>query len=224
IAVVIDDLGLDKRRTERVAGLKAPLTLAFMTYAEDLDHQADNAHAHGHELMVHMPMQPMDGAINAGSDALTVDLSSEELRRRIGWGLSRFKGFVGVNNHMGSRFTADTAGMRVVMEELSRRGLMFLDSVTTEKSVADEAARRFHVPFAARQIFLDNQSTAASVRGQLEKTEALARRHGFAIAIGHPRDATIEALASWLPSLEHRGFVLVPVTTVVKAAAAAPRG
>jgi len=222
IAVVIDDLGLDRHRAERVIALRGPLTLAFMTYAEDLDRQTEAAHARGHELMVHMPMQPVNGAFNAGPEALAVDLPPEELRRRIGWGLSRFHGFVGVNNHMGSRFTADPAGMRVVMEELSRRGLMFLDSVTTEKSVADEAARRNHVPFAARQIFLDNQQSVASVRAQLEKAEAWARRHGSAIAIGHPHDVTIEALAAWLPTLEGKGFALVPVTTMVKAGAAVP--
>jgi polysaccharide deacetylase 2 family uncharacterized protein YibQ len=218
IAVVIDDLGVDRHRTERVAALKGPLTLAYLTYADDLDRQTEAARGRGHELLVHVPMQPVNGAFDAGPGALTVDLPPDEVRRRLGWGLSRFKGFVGVNNHMGSRFTADPAGMRVVMEELSRRGLMFLDSVTTEKSVADEAARRQQVPFVARQVFLDNQQSVASVRAQLEKTEAWARRHGAAIAIGHPHDATLEALAAWLPTLESRGFVLVPVTTMVKAA------
>ena len=217
IAVVIDDMGLDKRRSERVTTLKAPLTLAYMTYAEDIDHQTAQAHAHGHELMVHMPMQPMSDSFDAGPEALDVGLPADELRRRIGWGLSRFQGFVGVNNHMGSRFTADAAGMTVVMEELNRRGLLFLDSVTTEKSVAGAAARRSGVPFVARQIFLDNEQSVHAVRAQLDKLEALSRKYGAAIAIGHPHDATIEALTAWLATVESRGFVLVPLTAVVRA-------
>lgn len=215
IAVVIDDLGLDHKRAEKVIALRAPLTLAFMTYAEDLPHLTAEAHAHGHELMVHMPMQPLSSAFNAGPQALTVDATDAELRRRIDWGLSRFTGYVGVNNHMGSRFTEDQAGMAVVMQELSERGLLFLDSVTTPHSVAAQAAAKRHVPFAARQVFLDNEQSKDSIRQQLERTEAAARKHGYAIAIGHPHDTTIAALTQWLDTVESRGFVLVPLTTIV---------
>lgn len=216
IAVIIDDLGVDRRRSERVASLRAPLTLAFMTYAEDVARQSAAARGRGHELMVHVPMQPLDGAYDPGPDVLEVNLSPEELRRRMEWGLSRLDGYIGINNHMGSRFTADRPGMRVVMEELRRRGLAFVDSVTTDKSVAPEQARRFGVPFAARSVFLDNEQDVGSVRAQLAKVEAHARKYGSAIAIGHPHDATIEALASWLPGLEARGLVLVPVSAIIR--------
>ena len=216
IAVMIDDLGLDRRRTERVIELPKPLTLAFMTYAEDLDRQTAEARAHGHELMVHMPMQPINGGLNAGPNVLEVGLPQDELKHRIERGLSRFSGFVGINNHMGSRFTADAPGMAVVMDELARHGLIFVDSVTTDHSAAGAAARKRGVPFAARDVFLDNEQETGAVAAQLEHTEALARRQGAAIAIGHPHDTTIEALAKWLPTLAERGFVLVPVTAIVK--------
>ena len=217
IAIIIDDLGLDKKRTERVETLRAPLTLALMTYAEDLARQTAAARGRGHELMLHVPMQPLDGAYDPGPDVLEVGLSPDELRRRIDWGLSRFEGFIGVNNHMGSRFTADRAGMRVVMEELKKRGLAFVDSVTTDRSVGEDMARRYGVPFATRQVFLDNEQDVRSIRAQLAKVEALARAHGSAIAIGHPHDATVEALASWLPGLDARGLVLVPVSAIIRA-------
>ncbi|WP_249208663.1 divergent polysaccharide deacetylase family protein [Magnetospirillum sulfuroxidans] len=216
IAVVIDDLGVDRRRSEKVVALPPPLTLAWMTYAENLRGITQNAHQRGHELMVHVPMQPQSESYDPGPDVLEVGLPIEELRRRLRWGLSRFDGFVGINNHMGSRFTADRAGMNVVMEEIRARGLLFLDSVTTQKSVAPDLARQYGVPFAARHIFLDNEMSVAAVRGQLAQTEAYARKHGVAIAIGHPHDGTIEALATWLPGLETRGFTLVPLTTIVK--------
>ena len=212
IAIVVDDLGLDRRRAEKVIALKAPLTLAFMSYADDLPRMTAEAHARGHELMVHFPMQPESSAFDPGPQALLVSLPPEELRRRLDWGLSRFDGFVGINNHMGSLFTADAKGMDVVMAELHNRGLMFLDSVTTGHSAGAAAAAKAKVPFAARQVFLDNDRDNSSIRAQLEKTESLARRHGFAIAIGHPHDETIAALAQWLPQVEAKGFQLVPVT------------
>ena len=216
IVVVIDDLGVDRRRSEKVVALPPPLTLAWMTYAENLRGITQTARQRGHELMVHVPMQPQSESYDPGPDVLEVGLATEELRRRLRWGLSRFDGFVGINNHMGSRFTADRVGMNVVMEEIRARGLLFLDSVTTQKSVAPDLARQYGVPFAARHIFLDNEMSVAAVRGQLAKTEAYARKHGAAIAIGHPHDGTIEALASWLPGLEARGFTLVPLTTIVR--------
>lgn len=216
VAVVIDDLGVDRRRSEKVVTLPGPLTLAWMTYADNLRPLTQAARQRGHELMVHVPMQPQSDSYDPGPDVLEVGLSSEEVRRRLRWGLGRFDGFVGINNHMGSRFTADRPGMSVVMEELRARGLLFLDSLTTQNSVGAEMARRYGVPFAARQVFLDNDMSVSAVRGQLAKTEALARKHGMAIAIGHPHDGTIEALASWLPGLAAKGLQLVPVTTIVK--------
>lgn len=217
IAVVIDDLGVDKRRSERVTTLRAPLTLAWMTYAEDLPRITHAARQRGHELMLHVPMQPLGESWDPGPDVLEVGVPPEENRRRLIWGLDRFEGFVGINNHMGSKYTGDRAGMRVVMEELKKRGLLFLDSVTTDKSVAPELARSHEVPFATRHVFLDNQQSVASIMGQLAKAEAYARKHGAVIAIGHPHDATIEALSHWLPGLDAKGFVQVPVTAILKA-------
>ena len=216
IVVVIDDLGLDKRRTRRIIDLPAPLTLSFMTYAEDLAALTASAHEHGHELLVHMPMQAMSAHFSAGPNALEVGMPPQELHHRIDWGLSRFTGYVGVNNHMGSRFTADPAGMAVVMQEIKQRGLLFLDSVTTDHSAAPEAAHRQNIPFAQRQVFLDNEQTLDSIRQQLARTEAIAKKHGQAIAIGHPHDATLAALTAWLPTLEAKGFAIVPLTTLVK--------
>lgn len=218
IAVIIDDLGLDKKRSEKVAALKGPLTLSYMTYAEELPRQTRDARAHGHELMVHVPMQPQSLTYDPGPDVLEVGSSPDEIRRRLDWGLSRFDGFIGINNHMGSRFTSDLPGMQVVMAELRRRGLAFIDSVTSEKTVGAEAARQFGVPFAARHVFLDNDQGVAHVRSQLAKTEAYARKHGYAIAIGHPHDGTIEALSGWLSGLEAKGFVLVPVSAIIRLA------
>jgi polysaccharide deacetylase 2 family uncharacterized protein YibQ len=221
IAVVIDDLGLDRRRTARVLDLPGPLTLSFMAYAHDLPAQSAAGRARGHELMLHMPMQPANAHIDPGPDALRVDLPAAENRRRLERALSGFSGYIGLNNHMGSRFTADAAGMRVVLDVARRRGLLFLDSRTTGASVAPRLAPAAGVPFLERTVFLDHDPARGAVDRQLAALERIAGRHGHAVAIGHPRDATIAALADWIGSLRARGVALVPASAIARFAVSA---
>ena len=216
VAVIIDDMGLDRRRSAQIVALPGPLTISFITYADHLPEQAAAARRQGHELMMHMPMQPLSASKDPGPDALSDQLPPDELRRRVVADLGRFEGYVGVNNHMGSRFTADGPGMRIVMEELQKRGLLFVDSMTTGKSTGQAMARAVGVPSAGRDVFLDDRDDQAAIAAQLARLEAQARKSGSAIAIGHPRDKTIAALAAWLPGLAEKGFTLVPVTAVVK--------
>jgi uncharacterized protein len=216
IAIIIDDMGLERTNADRVVALPGPLTLSFMTYAEDVAKQAGQARRHGHELMMHVPMEPLDGELDAGPQALLDRLPADELLRRLRWDLSRFDGYVGINNHMGSRFTQSRDGMRLVLQEVKARGLLFIDSRTIADSVGGKLAAELGVPHADRDVFLDNEQEAAAVEQQLARTEEVARRRGYAIAIGHPHDATIAALTRWLPTLERRGFVLVPVSAIVR--------
>lgn len=217
IAVIIDDMGVDRKRSEKILQLPGPLTISLMSYAEDLDRLANEARHQGDELMMHLPMEPVAEHVDPGPGALLTSLSEDEIKRRFSADLDRFNGYVGINNHMGSKFTAYAPGMTLVMQELRRRGLLFIDSLTTEHSVGLELAHRYGIPTAGRNVFLDNAGDLISVDTQLAQTEAVARKKGNAIAIGHPRDATIQALAAWLPTLEKKGFVLVPVTAVVRA-------
>ncbi|BAI72236.1 hypothetical protein AZL_015980 [Azospirillum sp. B510] len=215
IAIVIDDMGLDRRRSTRMASLHGPLTLSWLPYARDLSAQSKAARANGHELMLHMPMEPSVKA-DPGPNALLVSLDKGEIVKRFRAALDSFDGYVGVNNHMGSRFTADRAALAPVLAELHRRGLLWLDSRTTPNSAGIGLAQELKMPWVGRDVFLDNQETVAAVKAQLAKTEQVAKRQGYAVAIGHPHDATIEALASWLPDVQKRGFVLVPVSAVVR--------
>ena len=216
VAVVIDDLGLDRKRTDHAVRLPGPLTLSFLAYAEDLDRQTAAARAAGHELLLHVGMEPTGADVDPGPKVLRVGDTPGEIRRRLAWGLNRFRGFVGINNHMGSRFTADREGMRVIMDELRARGLLFLDSRTTPRSVARAVAGEFGVPMAVRNIFLDNVNHVQAVLARLAQTEALAREQGHVIAIGHPRDATLTALSQWLPSIKEKGLVLAPLSAIVR--------
>lgn len=215
IVIVLDDLGLNRGATRRAIALPGPLTLSFMTYADHLETLGASARAAGHELLLHVPMEPRDPSIDPGPQALIRGQSDELLRENLRWGLKRLKGYVGINNHMGSGFTTDEAGMRVVLSELRERGLLFLDSRTAGSSQGIAVARDLGVPAVARDVFLDHEVSRPFIRRQLETTEALARRQGVAIAIGHPHSETLDLLEEWLPSLAERGFQLVPVSAVV---------
>lgn len=216
IAVVIDDLGLDRQRSARAIALPGPLTLSFLPYAMDLPHQTEAAHKAGHELLVHVPMEPLGKNLDAGPSPLDVGMGNDEVLQRLRWDLARFEGYVGINNHMGSRFTGDAEALQPVMRELHDRGLLFIDSRTVAHSAGGEVARKYAVPHAGRDVFLDDEISAPAIAVQLAELERVARRNGSAIAIGHPHDQTLDALTNWLRDLASKGFVLVPVSAIVK--------
>lgn len=216
IAVVIDDVGLDRARSRRAMALPAPVTIALMAYADDGRAQAARARRAGHELLVHIPMEPGDPNEDPGPNALLSGLTPAEFARRLEWNLSQFAGYVGVNNHMGSKLTGDPAALEPVMAALKRRGLMFLDSRTSADTHGMAVARRFGVPSVERNVFLDHDTSPIAVRAALVRVEDLAQKNGFAIAIGHPKDVTLEALEEWLPDVKTRGFAVVPLTAIVR--------
>lgn len=216
IAIVLDDVGLSRAMARRAIALPAPLTLSFMTYAKDLRRYTAEARAAGHELMLHVPMEPTNAAYDAGPKVLRNDMSKDEIARRLEWGFNRFEGYVGINNHMGSKFTAASGGVSQVMRALRARDLLFLDSVTSGSSLAWRAAVSSGVPVARRDIFLDHDwRNADSIEDQLVALERIARRRGYAVGIGHPHRLTLDILAKWLPEARRRGIALVPISAIV---------
>ncbi|MCF4164619.1 divergent polysaccharide deacetylase family protein [Zavarzinia compransoris] len=214
IAIVIDDVGVAKGELGALLKLEAPVTFAVMGYADNMRDFSRKARSGGHELMVHVPMEPM-GKADPGPNALTVGLAPEEIVKRLRWHLDRQEDYVGVNNHMGSRFTADGAGMAVVAAELKQRGLLFLDSRTSADSVGEAAAREAGLPTASRDVFLDNEIGASAIEAQLVLAERKARESGLAIAIGHPHALTVEAIARFMPQAKARGIVFIPLSSAV---------
>ena len=216
LAIVIDDMGLDRARSLEVLKLPAPLTVSLMTYANNLNNLSRQARAAGHEVMGHVPMQPHNTDIDPGPNPLTVSMDEIAIRIAIGEDLDDWTGYVGINNHMGSLFTEDPKRMAIVMSELKGRGLLWLDSRTTGDTVGPEAAQEAGVPHVARDVFLDNVDSMPEILKELEQVIAIAKKQGTAIAIGHPRDATIRVLREVLRTLENRGVTLVPVTEILR--------
>ena len=209
IALIIDDLGWDLLTTVEIADLPGPLTLAFLPYPEGLPEQVQVARRAGHEVIVHMPMEPISPVEDAGRMALRVLLGAAEIGRRLAWAIGRVPGAIGMNNHMGSRFTKNCAGMAVVFEAIARRGLVYIDSRTTGASVGRPLAGSIGVAFAQRDVFLDHDRDYPAIEAALVELERVAFMRGWAIGIGHPDPNTIAALQKWLPDVVERGFRIV---------------
>jgi hypothetical protein len=214
IAVVIDDLGVNLERTNRAIALPANVTLSFLPYPPRSLDLSQRAHLTGHEVLVHLPMQPA-GQANPGERALTPGLPPAEIKQRLSWALSRVSNYDGVNNHMGSRFTESAADLGPVMAELKARRLFFLDSRTTANSQAQRVANELGVLTGRRDVFLDGERNVAAIKRQLGLAETLARTNGNVIVIGHPYPETLGVLTAWSKTIKARGYRLAPVREVL---------
>jgi polysaccharide deacetylase 2 family uncharacterized protein YibQ len=214
IAIVIDDLGINAARTAQAIALPANITLSFLPYPPRSRELSRRAHLAGHEVIVHLPMQPT-GDENPGERALRTGLPSDELQQRLGWALTRVSDYDGVNNHMGSRFTTSRADLLPVMRELKARGLFFLDSRTTAKTQVEKVAQELGMLSGSRDVFIDDEQSAPAIARQIELIEDMARKNGNVIAIGHPYPETLKALMTWSKTIKERGFRLAPLREVL---------
>jgi polysaccharide deacetylase 2 family uncharacterized protein YibQ len=217
VAIVIDDLGYSLPAAQRLAALGLPLGFSILPRSPHAQEIARLAKAQGLEILVHLPMEPRSYPhLTPGPGALLVAMGENELRRQTKANLDQLPGAVGVNNHMGSRFTESAQALQPVLEVIGQAGLFFLDSATSPRSQAQDLARRMGLAQGQRDIFLDHEPSLPAVERQLERLLALARGQGQAIAIGHPHPTTIQVLEQ--ASARLRAEVeLVPVSRLVKA-------
>lgn len=198
LSIVIDDIGEDMKVLKGLVNLDFPLTLAVWPHATYTRKAVELISEKRRDLIIHFPMEPLGyPRYNPGDDALFVKMTSTEIRKQIAENVSRIPEAIGVNNHMGSRFTGNTAGMQVALTEFKKLGLFFLDSLTTGKSVARPTARNVDIPFYERDIFIDNVKDVNAIIHQLKKAEKLTLKQGYSIAIGHPYPETLAALKQW---------------------------
>lgn len=217
VIVIIDDMGLNAKRAQAVMDLPGPLTLAYLPYAPHVKAQTRAARKAGHELMIHTPMEPISPTQDPGPLALMDDMTPAQVDENLQQIFTSFDGYIGINNHMGSLLTQNEAIMHQVMQALKARGLVFIDSKTSSQSVAATVAAEEGIYYAQRDVFLDHVETPEFVHEALAKLEAKAKKRGYAIAIGHPKEVTIEALRAWIPTLADKGLELAPVSVVLNA-------
>lgn len=215
LAIIIDDIGNTKTVAEQIIALDLPLTFSILPHTPHANHLASMATARGHNLLLHLPMEPNDPKWPAVPGSLLLTMSKEEIQDTIADDLDTPYRAIGINNHMGSKFTEDPVSMRIVLNTIKARNLFFIDSQTAINSVGYSLAKDLGVKTAKRDIFLDNTQEPTQILAQIGKAIALARKRGSAIAIGHPYPATLEALRSAQSRLRLE-ITLVPVHELVK--------
>lgn len=199
LVIVIDDLGENLNFAKELTTLGVPVTFAIWPKASKTAETLAVARKAGVEYILHQPMEPYGHPrTKMGPGGVATSMSPEEIRSVIGANIAALPGIVGVNNHMGSRFTEDAPALRAALEEVKSHGIFFLDSQTTGKTVAIPVARSLGLPLLRRDVFLDNEQRVDAILVQIRKAERLAQLHGRAIAIGHPHKETMEALRQWV--------------------------
>jgi polysaccharide deacetylase 2 family uncharacterized protein YibQ len=216
VALVIGGLGLSQTGTQAaIETLPAEVTLGFASAGNSLSRWMQSARQKGHEIVMQIPLEPFDyPAVNPGRNTLEVDGDPEKNLDNLRWALSRTTNYTGVMNHMGGRFVAERDAMIPVMQELGKRGLLYLDDGTSARSVAPELALGNAVPFAAGDGIIDGVRERGAILKQLDQLEATARARGSAIGIGSAFDLTVDAVTSWVAEAKKRGIEIVPVSAV----------
>lgn len=217
LAIIIDDMGASVREARALAGINVPLTFAIIPGLQHYREVAAFAAGSGVETMIHIPMQSKEWpARRLESNGLLVAMDQGEIRERLEGFIRELPRAVGANNHMGSEFTEHEAQMSAVLSALRGRGLFFVDSLTSPKSVGQRLAREMGVRSARRNVFLDNEQNGDYIAGQLNQAVARARKNGSAIAICHPHPVTIQTLQALLPTLKRQGITLVRASQLVR--------
>ncbi|ROQ91078.1 divergent polysaccharide deacetylase family protein [Desulfosoma caldarium] len=217
VALVIDDFGQDLAMARKFINLAVPVTFSVLPHLPHTREVAALAAAHGHEVLLHMPMEPYGyPKINPGQGTLLVAMTPQQIVTEIDKALRENPYARGINNHMGSRFTEDPEAMRVVLQHLKSKDFYFLDSYTSGQSAALSVARELGMACARRDIFLDHEPTEEFVRRQVLKVIRRAKLQGQAVAIGHPHAVTLKVLQQEADTFAKEGLEVVPLKKLLE--------
>jgi uncharacterized protein len=215
ITFVIDDVGNHNRCDAQIKALGNKITYAILPLLPYSRHYGNLSQRTGAEVILHLPLDTMQDKI-PGRGLIVDTMSREDIMDMLSRDLDSVPHHVGVNNHMGSRGTANREMMTIIFTELKRRGLFFLDSYTTPESVVASVGREIGLPVLTRGVFLDNEDSKPAIRAQINELRNVARQKGNAIAIGHYRANTLEVLAAEIPRFEKEGFQIITLKEMLK--------
>lgn len=215
IAIVIDDIGYNIKAARELIEMDVSITLSILPHLPYSIQVAEEARNKGRDVLLHLPMEPIDSKQNPGEGSLFTAMSSEEIKGIMNKDLKAVPYIIGVNNHMGSKFSEDEERMRVVLEEIREEGFFFLDSKTSKDSKGYSVAKEMGVKAIERDVFLDNERDVDYIKRQLVELSSIARKRGFAVAIGHPHPSTITAIREMLPAFKRDGIEVVPLSSLV---------
>lgn len=214
VSIVIDDFGNNMKGTERMLSLPIPLTIAVMPFLPSTKQDAKTAHQKGHEVIIHMPMEPIKGKKEwLGPKAITTDLSDDEIRNRVEEAIQDVPHAIGMNNHMGSKVTADKRIMRIILASCKKHGLFYLDSKTNANSVVSQIGKELGVPILENQLFFDDIYTSSHITKQAQLLVKQIQEKPVVIAIGHvgpPGEITSRVIESHIQKIrEHADFIFL---------------
>ncbi len=216
MALIIDDIGYSRSRTRQFMTLKVPITFAVLPRLRYSRELAVEIHENRHEIMLHQPMEPFNAFLNPGPGALFVGAKPGQIATIIEENVNDVPHASGINNHMGSRFTSSASDIHNALASIKSRGLFFVDSLTSGRSLAYRTARQLEITTIRRNIFLDNRPTAGAVYTQLLKLKAHAARFGSAVGIGHPFPATVRGIRRFISDPSHSEVSLVHISHLLK--------
>ncbi|MBI5886128.1 MAG: divergent polysaccharide deacetylase family protein [Deltaproteobacteria bacterium] len=214
LAIVIDDMGQDLRKLDELSDMGVPITIAVLPHLVHSTDTAVRAHKRGMEVILHLPMEPKSDENDPGKGALWTAMTPDEVRGQMDGDIKAVPYAIGMNNHMGSKFTEDGPLMREVLAVAKKKRLFFLDSRTTPNSVASGIAREMGVATSDRDVFLDNERDVVKIKARIAEAVRLARKRGSAIAIGHPYPETIKALQESVSTID--GVEVVRLSVLLK--------
>ncbi|MGL1932626.1 MAG: divergent polysaccharide deacetylase family protein [Desulfotalea sp.] len=213
ISIIIDDMGYDKRSGLGLINLPHDLSFSFLPFTPNSEFLQKEARTNGRDVLLHLALEPQSKDVSLEPTTLKLHYSPERQLQLLEENLHGVPEAIGVNNHMGSLFTENGGAMGNVLTTVKERGLFFVDSYTSRKSVAHSTAQSLAMPAMRRDIFLDNVRTEDAICGQLEKLVLVAQKKGSSIGIGHPHNATLDALRKCLPTLSLK-VDIVPVSSL----------
>jgi len=215
VAIIIDDMGYDKKIAKKFSQLNNGITFSILPHSPYQESVSRLAHKNGVSTMLHLPMEPFEyPQVDPGPGTLLTTMSPDQLIRTLKNNLAAVPNIKGVNNHMGSKMTAESSQLYQIFSILKKRNLFFIDSRTSVKTVCKPSARLFQIPFAQRDVFLDHLQEPDFIRKQIKELIRIAQRHGHAVGIGHPHTTTYEILREMMPGLQKK-VKLVPASEIV---------
>ena len=213
LAIIIDDIGFSEYRLDKFLSINAPFTFSILPKLTKSSFLAEKIHREGYEVMLHQPMEPLDPTIDPGPGALYVTDPPDRIVDIIKQNISETPFVTGINNHMGSRFTACGMEMKEALSVVKDEGLFFVDSLTTSQSTGYNTAKTMHISAIRRNVFIDNIQDENFICRQLEKLKRLAIRHGQAIGIGHPFPETAKVVNLFLQEINTTTNIsMVPIS------------
>jgi polysaccharide deacetylase 2 family uncharacterized protein YibQ len=216
VAIVVTTLGISENATKSaVEMLPGSFTFSFAPFATNLAAWIDRSRAAGHEVLIDLPMEPLDfPQSDPGPHTLLTSVPIDQNLRQLGWVLSRATGYIGVSTYMGSNLTSKPRVLSPILAEIKSRGLMLVDTREAPVDVAKNIAKEIDLAIASSNMRIDDELSVKHIDGQLARLEARARKDGAAMGVARPYPITLTRLKEWSDTLSKRGIALAPVSAL----------